>query len=259
MYGIVLSRRDFREADQIITILTAEEGKREYIARGVKKIVSKNSSHLEPATLISFGIAEGKKEWAYLTNVQPVESFFHLRQSLSTLHIIGYSLDVLLGMIKEGEHDSDIYHFFVSYLRFLDTQTNLKLLLLDAFIIKVYTHLGYKPLLDACVVCEKSYTEIGKEFLVDTSKIPSFYFAGGGLICYACSLEKKRIGEQLHVCGMKELHTMQFFFSASWQDVSTFQLDEEEYRHVHKLIYEFMLYHSERKWEDWGKISLIMT
>ena len=259
MYGIVLSRRDFREADQVITILTAEEGKREYIARGVKKIVSKNTSHLEPATLISFGIAEGKKEFSYLTNVQPVESFFHLRQSLPTLHIIGYSLDALFTMLKEGEADSDIYQLYISYLRFLNSQEQVRLLLLDAFLIKLFSHLGYHPSLDACVVCEKTYKEIGLEFLSATEQKPGFYFAGGGIICASCKAEKQRIGEVAYPCGIKEINTLRFLLASSWQDVVSFPLDEEEYRLVHKLIYEFMLYHSERKWDDWGKISLIMT
>ena len=255
MYGIVLSRRDFREADQVISILTAEEGKREYIARGVKKIVSKNTSHLEPATLISFGIAEGKKEWSYLTNVQPVESFFHLRQSLPTLHIIGYSLDALLVMLKEGEHDSDIYQFFISYLRFLDQQSVVNILLLDAFLIKLFSHLGYHPSLDACVVCEKSYKDIGLEFLSASEQKPGFYFAGGGVICASCKKEKQRIGESIYPCGIKEINTLRFLLASSWQDVFSFSLAEEEYKLVHKLIYEFMLYHSERKWEDWGNIT----
>ena len=259
MYGIVLSRRDFREADQVIAILTAEEGKREYIARGVKKITSRNTSNLEPGMLVSFGIAEGKKEWSYLTNVQSVESFFHFRQSLPTLHIIGYSLDALLAMLREGEQDTEIYHFFISYLRFLDQQSAVKTLLLDAFLIQLFSHLGYHPSLDACVVCEKSYKDIGLEFLSASEQKPGFYFAGGGVICVSCKIEKQRIGEIIYPCGIKEINTLRFLLASSWQDIFSFLLAEEEYKLVHKLIYEFMLYHSERKWEDWGKISLLMT
>jgi len=251
MYGVVLSRRDFREADQVISILTAEEGKREYIARGVKKITSKNASNLEPGMLVSFGIAEGKKEWAYLTNVQPVESYIHWRQELAGLHIVGYSLDAIEHLVKEAEADATLYHVVISFLRFIDSTEQRRLLLLDAFILKLLSHLGYHPELDACVVCEKSYTDIGKELLADVTKKPSFYFAGGGLICFSCSQEKKRIGERLFPCGMKEISTMRFLLSATWQDVTSFQLDEEEYRNVHTLIYEFLLYHSERQWGDW--------
>lgn len=114
MYGIVLARHDVREADQIISILTAEQGKCDFVAKGVKKIVSKNTSHLEPCTLISFGIAEGKQEFSYITNVQPVDQFFGIRTSLRTLHIAGYSVDALLRMLREKEDDAGVYRLFFS-------------------------------------------------------------------------------------------------------------------------------------------------
>ena len=42
MLAIVLSRRDFREFDQIVSLYTKEKGKLEVLARGVKKITSKH-------------------------------------------------------------------------------------------------------------------------------------------------------------------------------------------------------------------------
>ena len=253
MYGIVLARRDFRESDQIISILTAEQGKREYVARGIKKIISKNTSHVEPCALISFGVAEGKKEFSYLTNVQPVEGFFSIRASLQKLHIVGYSLDAILAVIKDGEIDSELYHLFVSYIRFFDTTEHVRLLLLDGLLIKLFAHLGYAPVLDACVVCEKSYKDIGSEFLTQSIH-PGWYFAGGGMVCSACSEKKKCIGEDVVVCGIKEIQTLAFLLRSDWKDILTYTLDTEEYKKIHTFIYEFVLFHSERKWEDWEKL-----
>jgi len=61
MYGIVLSRRDFREADQVISILTAEEGKREYIARGVKKLLAKIRRISNQRRLLVLVLQKGRK------------------------------------------------------------------------------------------------------------------------------------------------------------------------------------------------------
>ncbi len=267
MYGIVLARRDFRESDQIISILTAEEGKREYVARGVKKIVSKNTAHLEPCSLISFGIAQGKKEFSYLTNVQAVEGFFQIRTSLRKLHIVGYSLDALLTMMRDGEEDTELYHLFLSYIRFLNNAERVRLLLLDGFLIKVFTHFGYAPVIDACVVCEKSYKEIGSEFLLGTTPgLPDedearraerslgWYFAGGGIVCASCKADKQKIGERVLSCGLKEISTLDFLLRSDWNDVLGYTLDKDEYKKIHTLIYEFVLYHSEREWQDWGKM-----
>ena len=51
MQAIVLSRRDFREFDQMISLYTREQGKLELLARGLKKVTSKNAAHLEPSVI----------------------------------------------------------------------------------------------------------------------------------------------------------------------------------------------------------------
>lgn len=256
MYGIVLGRRDFRESDQIISILTAEEGKREYVARGVKKIVSKNTAHLEPCSLVSFGVAHGKKEFSYLTNVQPVEGFFALRSSLGKVHIVGYILDAMIALVKEGEEDSKMYHLFLSFLKFLNSTETERLLLLDAFLIKLFSHMGYHPTIDMCVVCEKTYKDIGSEFLTRQRR-PGWFFSGGGIACASCSAQKQKIGEQVLVCGLAEINTLVFLLRSEWKDILVYTLEKDEYKKVHTLIYEFVLYHSERKWQDWGRLTNI--
>ena len=253
MYGIVLARRDFRESDQIISILTAEEGKQEYVARGVKKIISKNTAHLEPCSLISFGIAQGKKEFSYLTNVQPMEGFFQLRTSLRKLHIVGYSIDALLKMLKDGESDPELYYQVISFVTFLNTTNRERLLLLDGFMIHLFSHLGYTPAIDACVVCDRPYKDIGSTFLT-TGTRPAWYFAGGGIACASCAAEKQRIGERILACGLKEIHTLAFLLRSDWKGMLDYTLDKDEYTNIHTLIYEFVLYHSEREWQDWGRM-----
>ena len=74
MLSIVLARRDFKENDQIISLFTEEKGKMEVLARGVKKIVSKNSAFLEPFFLVEAEIIPGKEVF-HLGSVQPVNSF----------------------------------------------------------------------------------------------------------------------------------------------------------------------------------------
>ena len=66
MQAIVLARRDIKENDQIVSFYTLEKGKVELLARGVKKITSKNSAHLEPFSFVDVEVTEGK-EINYLT------------------------------------------------------------------------------------------------------------------------------------------------------------------------------------------------
>ena len=74
MQAIILDRKDFKEFDQIISVYTKEKGKLELLARGVKKITSKNSAHLEPFSFVDIEIAPGKGI-DHLTKVQSINYF----------------------------------------------------------------------------------------------------------------------------------------------------------------------------------------
>ena len=71
MQAITLSRRNFREFDQIVSLYTEDLGKVELLARGIKKITSKQAAHVEPFSLVTLEIARGK-EVDHLTKVQTV-------------------------------------------------------------------------------------------------------------------------------------------------------------------------------------------
>jgi len=258
MNGIVLARRDFRESDQIISILTAEAGKQDYIARGVKKITSKNAAHLEPCSLISFGSVAGK-ELAYLTNVQSVQFFSQIRQSLKKMHLASYTTDALNRVLQQNTHERDMYYLFFSWLEFLERidDEHVRLLLLDAFLIKLFSLLGFHPILEECVVCDKTFKEIGAvQINSGGAKKPRFYFAGGGIVCHEDAQKKKKIGEQLLQCGLQEMSSMSFLLRSDWKDILLYTIETAEYQHLHTLIFEFVLYHSEQKWEDWKKFLL---
>lgn len=51
--GIVLKRYNVGEHDRAVTILTKEEGKNVYIAKGVRRLRSSSGSNLEPGSLIT--------------------------------------------------------------------------------------------------------------------------------------------------------------------------------------------------------------
>ena len=59
--GIILKYRDIGEYDRIYTILTAEHGKIETWAQGVRKPKSKLVAHLQPLYLGDFMFARGRR------------------------------------------------------------------------------------------------------------------------------------------------------------------------------------------------------
>ncbi len=144
MQSLVLSRRDFRENDQIISLYTKEKGKLEVLARGVKKIISKNAAHLEPFSLVEAEIIQGK-ELARLGAVQPINYFANIRADLQKSLAAGYVVGLLNKILHEGEKDEKIFNLTLSWLEFINSQlliTNY-LLLLDDYIVSLLHCLGY--------------------------------------------------------------------------------------------------------------------
>ncbi|MBI4427448.1 MAG: DNA repair protein RecO [Candidatus Magasanikbacteria bacterium] len=143
MQAIVLTRRDFRESDQIISCYTKERGKVELMARGVKKIISKNSAHLEPFSLVDIEIAPGKGI-DHLTKVQPINYFVNIRQDLQKSLAAGYVVSLLDKILHVGEKDERIFDLLKSWLEFVNLKSSiLNLKLLDGFIVKLLNCLGY--------------------------------------------------------------------------------------------------------------------
>jgi len=120
MQSIILSRRDFRENDQIISFYTLEHGKVEALARGVKKILSKNSAALEPFCFVEAEIIPGKKDLAHLGSVTPINIFKNIRADLEKSLMAGYLVKLIDKLIHPNEPDRRIFELLTGWLEWVD-------------------------------------------------------------------------------------------------------------------------------------------
>lgn len=143
MQGIVLGRRDWREHDQLVTLYTREQGKVEAIARGVKKVTSKNSPFLEPFALLEAEIIPGKEK-RYVGAVTAIESYLHIRGNLARA-LAGQSALALVNTLLVGEEpDERIFKLLVDFLKFLNAALPAKNSL-NRFAAELITYLGFAP------------------------------------------------------------------------------------------------------------------
>ncbi len=252
MESIILSRRDFREYDQIITVYTKEQGKLELLARGVKKIVSKNTAHLEPFSYVMVESVPGK-EILHLTTAQPLHTFPFIRSNLESLlgaQIIVKIVDII---VQVGERDQRIFSLIKRWLFYVETVAVFNYFLIDGFVMSLLSLLGFSPIIDKCVVCEKKFSTMVKEELnaSDNKKRGGLYFAGGGLVCPNCRELKQSVGEEIETCGLKEISILQILLSGDFHVMNRNQMDEAEIRSVHGLVMNFAAYHTERKLPNW--------
>ena len=101
MLSIVLSRKDFREHDQIVSLYSKDEGKLGLMVRGVKKIVSKNSAHLEPFSIVDITVEKGK-DFSYLIRVQSVDYLRNIRENLHKSLVASYIVSIVDNFFAEA-------------------------------------------------------------------------------------------------------------------------------------------------------------
>ncbi len=146
MLAIVLVRKDIKEFDQIVSLYTREQGKKDALAKGIKKITSKNSSNLEIISVVEVEIAQGK-EIDHLTKVQPIKIFHRIYSDADKILLAGYIIQVFDDTVLAGEKDAALFDFLLGFFEFLNTASTINSLsLATGFIFKFWHHLGFGEL-----------------------------------------------------------------------------------------------------------------
>lgn len=141
--GIVLARRNYGEADRILSVYTQKHGRVSFLAKGIRRLTSKKRGHLEVFGRISFQASRGRG-LDLITEVETVENFETIRKNLNKVSLAYYFVEVIGRITREGESHSELFDLILEYLNRLKTQKELKSLRLD-FILKLLTLLGFWP------------------------------------------------------------------------------------------------------------------
>src|SRR3989344_2313039 len=106
--GVVLKRRNFAEADRLVTIFTKNYGKVTTLAKGSRKILSRKKGGLEPGTLSDF-FWVGDKGLPLVTQVQIVETFTPARRHLKGVVGMFQMLEIVDLLTPEGQENEEVF------------------------------------------------------------------------------------------------------------------------------------------------------
>lgn len=127
--AIVLSARDEREADRVITFYTKDFGKIKTFARGIRLMKSKLRGHIVPGALLRIAFVEGKESY----HLVDAEILSHTNMTLN-VHARQF-LDQIIG---ECLTESELWKFLVDWL--LDQKTDILAFQTSALVL-----LGFLP------------------------------------------------------------------------------------------------------------------
>lgn len=229
MLAIVLKRVDFREKDQMITLFTLEKGKITVLARGSKKIISKNSAYLEPFFLIEMDLIVGKDN-NYLTQVYGIKSFRNIRSDLSKIMQAVNVINLLDKILVNNIVESNMFYLLNEWLIFLDETKEESSSFYFIFLCKFLKASGINPILDYCAKCQDL------KFLQDNNVNKFFSHEDGGVVCLKCS--NKTIENKFIKLSSDDINYFNLFIDKDFNNCP-----DEISNNLKNIVFKFIEYH----------------
>ncbi len=158
--GFILKRKNFGEADKLITLFTKNHGKVVSVAKGVRKITSRRAGSLELLNQVKVSLHQ-TKGLPILTEAQIENTFPDLKEDLNKISIAFLVLELTDRLFEEGQENRNVFDLISDTISRIDkTQTLGEAKKFQiSFQIKLLTEMGYLPQLYKCTQCENKLTE----------------------------------------------------------------------------------------------------
>jgi DNA repair protein RecO (recombination protein O) len=141
--AIVLARRNFSEADRILSVFSKDHGRLSLLAKGVRRPASRKRGHIEVFNRIKFQAVKGRG-LDIMTEAEIIDSFEGVRKDLRKVALAYYFMEVIGRTIHEEEKNLELYGLLQAYLEKLKAEKKLLSLRKD-FVYQVLTILGFWP------------------------------------------------------------------------------------------------------------------
>ena len=150
--GLVLREVSYKESDKILTVLTAEGGKRTVKARGCRRKSSPLAAAAQLLVYSDMTLFEYRDRFT-LSEAESIRQFWHVKSDVELLALGSYFAEVMEAVAVEGRPDPAGLSLILNSLHALDQLNRPQVLVKGAFELKLMSLEGYEPLLDACAVC----------------------------------------------------------------------------------------------------------
>lgn len=230
--GIVLRETNYKEADKILTVLTAEGGKRTVKARSCRRKGSTLAAAAQLLTYSDMTLFE-YRDYYTLNESSTIALFRHMREDLEKLALGSYFAEVVEAVAEEGRPEPELLSLLLNSLYALDALDHPLPLVKAAFELRFLCVAGFAPLADACVVCG-----------VPDPEKPFLNLSEGVLHCAAC---RNEVGDGISMpLSGGALAALRHIVYGDPKRLFSFRVDEESLRLLSDAAEAFLLTQLER-------------
>lgn len=183
--GLVLRETETKEADKILTLLTAERGKLSVIARGARRKSCKFAACAQSLAWSEWTLYQ-RGDWYYASDGSTLELFDGLRSDLDAMALGFYFAELTEAVTAEESPAGELLRHLLNGLYALSALGKPPALVKSAFELKLLCLAGYEPLADNCAYCGAPEPES-----------PYLDVVQGVLRCKACGVKESALSVPL--------------------------------------------------------------
>jgi DNA repair protein RecO (recombination protein O) len=208
---VVLRQRPLGEADRILTLFSADLGKFDAVAKGIRKPGSRKAGHLEPLTHSRLMLARGKN-LDIITQSEAIDTYRPLRDDLRRLSCGMYAAELVDRFTADQAESYPVFRLLVETLGRLAERQDVDTVL-RYFEINLLAQSGYQPQLWQCVMCQGALQPVENWFSP----------AAGGAVCPTCT----PAGSGLPRVTVNALKVMRLMLSGSFEQAARLRLSHD--------------------------------
>ena len=235
--AIILSRRDFGEADRLLTLYTPLRGKIRAIAKGARKPSAKISGHVELFARSDCLIHRGRN-LDILTQAELVDAYLGLREDLSRGAYANYVAELLDRFTADEEDDGGAVFLLLHQTLARIADGDDARLAARYFELRLLDLAGFRPELQECVVAR---TEL--------LPAPQFFsHEEGGVVSRAAAPQVASRLAEIDFDTLKLLRHLQR--SESYAAVGSLRVTAEQHQRAERIMLGYMAHLLERRLES---------
>ena len=229
-HAIIISSNEVKEYDRFYGILSAEYGKKQIIAKGVRKITAKLACGLEPITYSEIFLAEGRT-FDRVTGVIIHDQFNEIKKDLFKIKGVRKFFKTIDWLLREksleGEEGQEFFDGLVFYLKLLNQKDSedLKLQMVKfAVLWKLIYWLGFQPQIFYCASCSEKLKEQDFYQMI----LPS------GIVCEDC-LKTLRVVSQKQRTSKDVLKILRIYYQRNIKTAFKLKISVQQANEIRRL------------------------
>lgn len=229
--AIVLRRKDFGEADRILTLFTPELGKIRALAKGIRKPRSRKAGHLELYMRANLFLAKGR-DMDIITQAETVTAYRPLREDLLRSTYGSYCVELLDKFTPDEAENKPLYELLAHALGWLSDSSDLALTT-RYYELQLLGMAGYQLELFRCAVNGEKI-EAEDQF---------FSPAEGGVVCPKCGPSR----DGVFPISLNALKVLRFMMRNSYEALRDLKLGPMVQAELERVIQRTITYYLEQQ------------